>query len=79
MLLTMKLIAPIAAGLSTAAALSFFRPDQAVIDPAVAEERFLIETSPGETRWIREDEKWSLRRVRVLSCQHSRLHCNESC
>ena len=26
-------------------------------------DRFLIELSPGETRWITEDEKWELRRV----------------
>jgi len=26
-------------------------------------ETFLIELSPGETRWVTEDEKWELRRV----------------
>lgn len=25
---------------------------------------FLIELNPGETRWVTEDEKWALRRVR---------------
>lgn len=26
-------------------------------------EKFLIELSPGETKWVTEDEKWDLRRV----------------
>jgi leucyl aminopeptidase len=26
-------------------------------------EQYLIELSPGETRWVTEDEKWELRRV----------------
>lgn len=26
-------------------------------------EQFLIELSPGETRWVTEDEKWALKRV----------------
>ncbi|KIW05960.1 leucine aminopeptidase 1 [Verruconis gallopava] len=30
--------------------------------PLVDEEKFLIELSPGETRWITEEEKWDLRR-----------------
>lgn len=30
----------------------------------VSDERFLIELTPGETRWVTEDEKWALRRVR---------------
>ncbi|KAI0021634.1 Zn-dependent exopeptidase [Xylariomycetidae sp. FL0641] len=29
----------------------------------VASERFLIELSPGETRWVTEEEKWELRRA----------------
>lgn len=27
-------------------------------------EQYLIELSPGETRWVTEDEKWELRKVR---------------
>lgn len=27
------------------------------------EASYLIETQPGETRWITEDQKWELRRV----------------
>ena len=30
-------------------------------------ERYLIETNPGETQWVTEDEKWALRRVRLSS------------
>ncbi len=30
-------------------------------------EKFLIELQPGETRWVSEDEKWALKRVR--SCR----------
>jgi leucyl aminopeptidase len=28
-------------------------------------QRFHIELGPGETRWVTEDEKWALRRVRL--------------
>jgi leucyl aminopeptidase len=28
-------------------------------------EKYHIELSPGETRWVTEDEKWELRRVRL--------------
>lgn len=33
--------------------------------PAPSTEKFLVELSPGETRYITEDEKWELRRVRL--------------
>lgn len=33
-------------------------------------DQYLIELSPGETRWVTEDEKWALRRV----CNHSYLY-----
>ncbi len=32
---------------------------------ASSTEKFLIELSPGETRYVTEDEKWELRRVGV--------------
>jgi bacterial leucyl aminopeptidase len=32
---------------------------------ASSTEKFLVELSPGETRYITEDEKWELRRVRL--------------
>jgi len=32
--------------------------------PTIEEpDEYLIELSPGETRWIKEDEKWELRKV----------------
>lgn len=41
--------------------------DNVQLHPEVAEaERYHIELSPGETRWVTEEEKWELRRVRPL-------------
>jgi hypothetical protein len=37
--------------------------DQLSLSP----ELYLVELNPGETRWITEDEKWELKRVRGLS------------
>ena len=34
-------------------------PQQIIVEP----DEYLIELSPGETRWVTEDEKWALRRV----------------
>jgi hypothetical protein len=35
--------------------------------PSIVErDEYLVELAPGETRWITEDEKWKLRRVRRL-------------
>jgi hypothetical protein len=42
-----------------------FEQDQIVINNVEAE-KYLIELAPGETRWVTEDEKWELRRVRLL-------------
>jgi len=36
---------------------------QQVQSPFSEAEHFLIELSPGETRWVTEAEKWELRRV----------------
>lgn len=35
--------------------------------PVVAKDttKYHIELSPGDTRWVTEDQKWELRRVRV--------------
>jgi leucyl aminopeptidase len=41
-------------------------PQATVVEP----DEYLIELSPGETRWIKEDEKWELRRVRSPSSSH---------
>lgn len=37
--------------------------DNVILHPT--EETFLIETAPGETQWVTEEEKWELRRVRA--------------
>ncbi|KAF2091546.1 leucine aminopeptidase 2 [Saccharata proteae CBS 121410] len=55
---------------AAASALSISREGQAPLQqpqlPTTAEpEQFLIELSPGETRWITEDEKWELRRQNI--------------
>lgn len=33
----------------------------------ISSEQYLIELSPGETRWVSEDEKWELLRVSLGS------------
>jgi hypothetical protein len=30
------------------------------------DELYLIETEPGVTKWVSEEEKWELRRVRMI-------------
>lgn len=37
-------------------------PQPTIVEP----DEYLIELSEGETRWVTEDEKWALRRVRPL-------------
>jgi len=47
---------------------------------APSTEKFLVELSPGETRWITEDEKWELRRVcmpLLLLFSYHQLRCQE--
>jgi len=64
----MKLTPVFALCFATAAtALSILHPDQALLGDATDPEKYLIELSPGETRWVTEDQKWALRRVRSLS------------
>jgi leucyl aminopeptidase len=46
-------------------------PDRAILYPdgipqSKSTEKYHIELSPGDTRWVTEDEKWELRRVSVL-------------
>jgi leucyl aminopeptidase len=38
--------------------------DNVVLYPDSAAE-YLIETAPGETQWVTEEDKWELRRVRL--------------
>jgi leucyl aminopeptidase len=37
--------------------------DQIVLQSSTDVDSYLIELSPGETRWVTEEEKWELRRV----------------
>lgn len=41
--------------------------DNVVIDPQ-NEETFLVETAPGETQWVTEEDKWEMRRVCCARC-----------
>jgi bacterial leucyl aminopeptidase len=52
-----------------ASTLSLPEPQQAALGnhETVVPERYLIEINPGETQWVTEDDKWALRRVRLLS------------
>jgi leucyl aminopeptidase len=36
-------------------------PQPTIVEP----DEYLIELSPGETRWVTEEQKWELRRVRI--------------
>lgn len=42
-------------------------PQLTIVEP----DEYLIELSPGETRWVTEEEKWELRRVRHVLEQFS--------
>ena len=51
-------------GLSTSVfALSISKPEQTILGND-DQDLYHVELSPGETRWVAEDEKWALRRVR---------------
>lgn len=53
---------------AAATALAVVREGQAPLQlPSQADaELYLVETAPGETKWVTEDEKWELRRARLL-------------
>jgi hypothetical protein len=55
---------------SLAAAIALPKDPQVVLqNPQVTIEEpdaYLIELSPGDTRWVTEEEKWALRRVCVI-------------
>jgi bacterial leucyl aminopeptidase len=48
------------AAVSIASARNLKSPGQDVL----AQAQYLIEMSPGETKWVTEEEKWELKRVR---------------
>ncbi len=62
----MRYITVFVASLAAANASSVRNAIQKVLGSNSAPQRYLIETAPGETRWILEDEKWELRRVRLV-------------
>ena len=56
----------VAAAIATASAESVLQQPQLALNGQnrlVEQEQFLVELSPGEARWITEDEKWELKRV----------------
>jgi leucyl aminopeptidase len=63
----MKLSTVSLLALSTAAINARFveqhETNQVVLNADAAEEQYLVELAPGDTRWVTEDEKWELRRV----------------
>ncbi|KAK8185605.1 hypothetical protein BC567DRAFT_239894 [Phyllosticta citribraziliensis] len=48
---------------AAATALVVVRDDQAPLQQLDQVERYLVELSPGDTKWVTEDEKWELRRA----------------
>lgn len=62
--------ASVLALLAPAASARFFEQhevDAVQLNPEVeAAEKYHIELSPGNTRWVTEEEKWELRRVSLV-------------
>ena len=63
----LALLAAVVAAVSAGSVLQHHQLDIQAQDEISNQEQFLIELSPGETRWITEDEKWELRRVKQPS------------
>lgn len=59
----MKTLVLLTASLATAKAFSLQNAIQQVIGSDSTSEKRLIETNPGETRYVFEEEKWVLKRV----------------
>jgi leucyl aminopeptidase len=64
----MKCLIPLAlsaASIASAFSIETLFPEQVPLEneKPISSERYLIELSPGETRWVSEDEKWELLRV----------------
>ncbi|KAL8967382.1 MAG: hypothetical protein Q9197_005457 [Variospora fuerteventurae] len=55
----------LAALAAASTAWSMSSSDQIVLGSNAEAENYLIGTAPGETRWIREDDKWALRRAGI--------------
>lgn len=64
-----SLILSLSAVALAAAAATPKEPQVVFQDPQITtdeSDQYLIELSPGETRWVTEDEKWALRRVCIF-------------
>jgi leucyl aminopeptidase len=44
--------------------------DNVILQP---DELFLVETAPGKTQWVTEEEKWEMRRVSPMLCSQLQL------
>lgn len=64
----------LAASIAAVSALSVDTSYQKVViedEQLITQGQYLIELSPGETRWVTEEDKWALKRVRyqqALEC-----------
>lgn len=59
--------------LTTSSALSIAGLSNSVSQAVLGgNQRCLVETAPGETRWIDESEKWELRKVRTRGTSTTR-------
>ena len=67
----MKFLAPVVLGaIASTGALAAAVPkpqQEPLIDLPIhyEQERYLVELAPGKTRWVTEEEKWSLKLVRI--------------
>ncbi|KAL9100336.1 MAG: hypothetical protein Q9163_004272 [Psora crenata] len=62
----MKLLVLAVTSIATTAVLSFPNSNQITLGPHQEGDQYLIELRPGIVRWVTENEKWALRRVRQL-------------
>ena len=59
----MKLFLLLAVCSAIASALPTEVSDQRILGGVASADELLIELEPGVTKWVREDDKWELRRV----------------
>ena len=69
----MKVASVLLALAACSSSLSIRNPEQAVLGEQGQESQYLIETAPGDRRWVSEDEKWVLRRVSGAIC-HEKIN-----
>ena len=61
----MKAVTVLLALVASSTALSVRNDEQTVLSVQSDEDLYLIESAPGNQRWVSEDQKWELRRVRM--------------